>query len=101
MKLMKLNAVLLAVLITVLGSFAAPRDCTAGSNEDVQQLKPGGDNGDPDSGGQGGVSGLAWSSWFSTTGRSLSSFRIFLVGQVVPSRARPGVLSRQPAAARR
>jgi len=51
MKLKRLSAVLLAVLIMTMGYVAAPRDCIAG-NDDVQQVKPAGDNGDPDSGGQ-------------------------------------------------
>ncbi len=100
MKLTKRNAVLLAVLIVALGVVALPRGGAAGGNEDVVQMPPG-ENGDPDTGGQSRFSGLIWSSWLSTSGRSLSSLRIFLVGQVVPSRGRPGVLSRQFATARR
>src|SRR5262245_6823415 len=72
MLLKKLTAVLLAVLIVALGCLALAGNSTAAGNDGVQQLKPGGDNGDPDSGGPGGRSVDKRATWFSATFRSIT-----------------------------
>jgi len=82
MKLKRLSAVLLAVLIMTMGYVAAPRDCIAG-NDDVQQVKPAGDNGDPDSGGP-GRSAPKHGSLFRVSVAYLSSLRDRLPGWFAP-----------------
>jgi len=66
------NAALLAALILALGMFAHPRPSRAAANDDVEFVQPpGGDGGDPDSGGPNRYALLRLTSWVSAQTRAV------------------------------
>ena len=94
-------AALLAALILALGLVALPTG-TASGNDDLELLQPpGGENGDPDSGGPSKYFTFGWSSWFSAPARSVSFLRISQNRREVPGRAVASTGSRRTTTARR
>ena len=95
-------AALLAALFLALGLVALPPAAVADGNEDVELLpSPGGDNGDPDSGGPGRYFIFNWRSVLGAPVRSLSSIRGALLTRTAPSRVAAPLKPRRTVLTRR
>lgn len=93
---------LLAALILALGLIAMPRAGAAGGNDDVELVPPpGGENGDPDSGGPSRFFVFRWAYQIGVAARSLSSQRVSPTRWAVQSRSPAKTYSPQSSAVRR
>jgi hypothetical protein len=77
MRLKRWCAVLLAALLVALVLMAQPRASAAGANDDVEFIQPpGGENGDPDSGGPNRYFVTRFCSWIAAQSRRLALVRM-------------------------
>ena len=102
MRLKQWFVVLLAVMVLALGVFAHPRECAAGFNDDVAFVQPpGGESGDPDSGGQGRYFWTTAYQWTLAVRRAVARAWANGVAQATTRVGRASESSRQPAAPRK
>ena len=102
MRWTKWYAVLLAALILALGLAALPRASVAGGNDDVELIQPpGGDNGDPDTGGGVRFSTFRWIMHAGASARAFLFHQTLVTRGVAPSRNPAGLRTRRASTVRR